>query len=765
VVGTRQLRLARAGSIWLLLVLSAFSTVWAAGDEPRPRVTIQRLDRAPEIGEFLDMEPPEDLARQMLRIEGLTQRVPEDGEPASQKTHIYLGYDDQNLYVVFVAFDSEPHLIRANMSRRERVFTDDTVEIMLDTFNDERRAFAFLTNPFGIQWDAIWTEGQGFDSAWDQVWQSRGQLTDEGYVVWMAIPFKSLRFSPADQQSWGLIFVRDVPRNNETSFWPRVSSRIDGRLNQAATMDGLRDISPGRNMQIIPQATARRSRTLDAAEDQFTTENFDFDAGLDAKLVFRDRVTLDLTVNPDFSQVESDQPQVTVNQRFEVFFPERRPFFIEHADFFRTPFNLLFTRRIDEPRLGARMTGKVGRYALGALLIDDETPGAEAALDNPQHGDVAANGVVRINRDVSERSTVGVMYTGRTFGDRRNQVGAADGRIVLSQNWDTELQAAFSSTSGSSDGNPTRATFSDPAWQFVVNRRGRKTNWHLHYLDIGDEFETDLGFVPRTGIRDAHQQLSYDFRPEGPRLVSFGPTVFTTYSTDQNGTRLDEGLRFQFDFEFRRQTDFGFFTYQGRERLPTADLPEPQLAPDGLDFDASHYGFFFNTRFIESVQGNLSFTIGDGINLSPPAGENPIPGEEVTLGLDLTLRLGRQLRIDNRYLLTRLDDDATGARVFLNQIFRTTWNYQFTKRLTLRAIIDFRSTRADDELTTLETRRNVNGDLLLAYLVNPWTAIYAGYNSNHATDDALRGTSEGASGELVNDSRELFVKASYLYRF
>jgi hypothetical protein len=736
-------------------------------DEPKPHIVIRRLDRTPLLEDFLEMRPPADLAGQLVRVEGLIQGRPEDGRPASQRTQIYLGYDATRLYVVFVAFDDEPEKLRANLSRRERITDDDTVEIMIDSFHDRRRAFAFLCNPLGVQWDALWTEGRGFDSSWNTVWHSRGQLTDRGYVVWMAIPFKSLRFKPDEEQTWGLIFVRDVPRNNETSFWPRVSSRIEGRLNQEATVGGLEGISPGRNMQVIPYATARRSRALDVAADRFETEELDLEAGADAKLVLEDRVALDLTVNPDFSQIESDQPQVTVNQRFEVFFPELRPFFLERADFFQTPFNLLFTRRIDEPRLGARLTGKLGAYAVAALLIDDETPGKEADPESPGRDAITYNGVVRVNRDISRRSTLGFIYTQRNFEERSNRVGGVDGRIVLDANWDTEFQLAYSSTRDRVDAaGGAKQTLTDPAWQWRVDRRGRKLNWHLHLTDIGRDFNTDLGFVNRTDLRNAHQNLVYNFRPEGPQLVRWGPSLFLDYAEDQAGTRLDVTARPQIEWEFRGLTSFGFFANLRRERLRPEDLSEPELAPAaGLDFPRSNVGLFFSNRAIRTVQGSFNLSAGKGVNFSPVEGQPPSEADELALRIDLTLRPLPQLRIDNRYLLSRLDDDRSGDRVFVNQLFRSTLNYQFDIRWSLRVILDYRTIRSDARLTTVDSGRNFNADLLLTYLINPWTAIYAGYNSNHATDEELLGTTVGADGDWVNDSQEIFLKASYLFRF
>jgi hypothetical protein len=296
----------------------------AAGDPP-PAVSILRVDRPPTLEDFLDMEPAPVVAGKLTKVEGFVQRDPKDGQPATQRTVVYLSYDDKKLYVVFVAFDSQPDLIRAHMTRRENIWEDDSVQVMLDSFHDQRRAYAFACNPFGIQRDALYTEGSGYDDSFDTLWDSQGKLTGQGYVVWMAIPFRSLRFPPSGK-GWGIILERSIPRANERSYWPHVSSRISGRLNQEGTVDGLERISPGRNIQLIPYGVFRSFRTLnnrDPTHPFFDSKDLEARVGLESKVVLKDRMVFDLAVNPDFSQVESDQPQVTVNQRFEVFFPEK----------------------------------------------------------------------------------------------------------------------------------------------------------------------------------------------------------------------------------------------------------------------------------------------------------------------------------------------------------------------------------------------------------------------------------------------------------
>ncbi len=231
-------------------------------------LTIPRLAKAPTLEDFLDMRAQGPAAQQMVKVSGFIQREPHDDALPSHSTDVYLGYDHKNLYVVFVAYD-DPHLVRARPSRRENIFSDDTVGIMLDTFHDRRRAYEFVVNPLGAQWDAIWRE-QAYDQidghldpSWDAFWYSKGKVTTRGFVVWVAIPFRSLRFPAIPDQTWGLILVRDIARDQEKSFWPRVTANKEGRLGQAATAHGLNSVSPGRNVQLIPYGLLNSFHSLE----------------------------------------------------------------------------------------------------------------------------------------------------------------------------------------------------------------------------------------------------------------------------------------------------------------------------------------------------------------------------------------------------------------------------------------------------------------------------------------------------------------------
>ncbi|MBD3869706.1 MAG: carbohydrate binding family 9 domain-containing protein, partial [Acidobacteria bacterium] len=628
----------------LLLTVTVLPALGAENGE----LTIPRLNSAPALEDFLSMAPTPEFEG-MARVNGgFIQRDPVDGDPASQHTDVYLGYDDQNLYVVFVAFDDEPDKIRSHLSRRDNVHGDDIVEIQIDTFLDHRQAYTFLTNPAGVHWDAIWNEGGDFDRSWDTVWQARGKLTDSGYVASLTIPFKSLRFPDTEEQRWGFLLVRDIPRNNESSFYPQMTRRVQSRLAQEGVLSGIRGISPGRNAQINPYATARSFRLADG--DNAVTGDFirdqEFDGGLDAKMVFKDAMVLDLTANPDFSQVESDDPQITVNERFELFYPEKRPFFLENADYFRTPVNLLFTRRIVDPRAGARLTGKTGPHNLGVLFIDDEAPGR---LDGT--GRSAKVGALRYSRDIGLQSRIGALVTDRELADGYNRVASLDTRIKLGPNWLFSGQAATSSTRREGETSTTSGQLFDAK----VDRSGRHLGNHSHINWVDSGFRTDLGFVSRVGIMNAHHKSSWTFWPEGKRLISWTPAAFVMTIEDTDGLRLDNHAEAEVDFQFRNQTQLELNCSTGRQRLRAQDHSE---LTEARDYPVDNCRVEFGTRFSSRLQAELSYDSGQVVNFAPPSGMEPFQADRSGWEAEISLLPVSPLRIDLTFISRKLDDPA-----------------------------------------------------------------------------------------------------------
>ena len=347
------------------------------------------LEKAVRLSDFNagadGMQPSASLASSLRHIEGFTQTAPHDGKAASETTEVWTGRTASTIFFIFACHDKQAALIRTHLARRENILKDDQVSVLLDPFQDHRRGVLFTVNPSGVQADAAWTENVDPDYSYDQVWDSDARVTTAGWLALISIPFRSLRFT-GGSPGWGVVLTRQLPRRSETDNWPRVSANVNGTLTQEATLTGIEGGSGSRNIQLNPYALAQRERTLNSlvpGEPFFSNRKLEGTAGGEAKAVIKDSIVVDATVNPDFSQVESDQPQFTVNQRYAVFFPELRPFFLENANYFTTPIKLVYTRNIVHPEFGVRATGKIGRTNIGLLAIDDRAPGEVFAQGTP----------------------------------------------------------------------------------------------------------------------------------------------------------------------------------------------------------------------------------------------------------------------------------------------------------------------------------------------------------------------------------------------
>jgi hypothetical protein len=778
------------------------------------------------------MKPEGEIALQMAKVTGFVQRNPHDGGKVSEETAAYLGYDQKNLYVVFVCFD-DPRKVRGRMSRREDIADDDEVAVMFDTFHDRRRAYEFQTTPLGVQWDAIYTEaardeiGGNWDTSFDTVWDSRGKVTSRGFVVEMAIPFKSLRFPATQGQEWGIILYRGIVRKNEDAFWPEISSKVEGRLGQAATLYGLEGISPGRSTELVPYGIMRGFRALDTRDPYnpyFQNTTAQGQVGMDAKIVIHDHFVLDMAANPDFSQVESEDPQITVNQRFEVYFPEKRPFFLENQDFFRTPFDLFFTRNIQDPSAGIRLTGKEGPYSLGVMSTDDRAPGLAVPSVCQATSPICSNSlsgirsyftIARVSRDIFKQSSVGVVYTDwecPTTGEF-NRVGGVDTRLKFNANWTLDGQAVVTSSNlqglnasnlqttceyglySFSSGNVGNGNYyAGPAEKLDLKRAGLHFVYEGIYDDISPGFVSVPGFVNRVDIRELYQSADYRFRPKKGWIVDWGPSVTQRYVFDHEGNRLDTYYDPYLAIQGRGQTVFYVLPYEElRERLRPQDFVFSGLSTNqNQDYHEHQSGASFQTAYFPKVLMAANYYWGDGVNFVPAATAAPqsLLSRLNTGSATLTFRPVKPLKIENTYLFERLRATENeyrfalseapsgiliGKGIFNNHIIRSKWNWQFTPQLSLRLILQYNSVLANTPGTTfypytyLPTEKQFNADVLLTYLVHPGTAIYVGYNSDvrnldHSLmQDPLAGpfTAKG----YTNDGKQFFVKVSYKFRF
>ena len=755
---------------------------------------IPRLTREPTLEDFANMELSPAVAGTMLKVDQFWQHDPKDGQPVSQKTEAYLGYTDKNLYVVFLAFDNAVENLRNHIVRREQINDEDQVGIFLDTFHDHRHCVFFFINPAGVQQEGTYFEGQqDIDLSWDTIWKSDTRVLKRGWIGFISVPFKSLRFkSTKAVQEWGILLERDIPHNNsEHSFSPRNSQNVQGLLTQEGTLSGLQNISPGRNFQLIPYVSARSFRSIDQRDPlnpTFSARDFEGKAGLDAKAVLKDSVVLDATINPDFGQVESDEPQITVNQRFEVLFPEKRPFFQENSGYFATPINLVFTRRIADPLYGIRLTGKKGPWSLGTLFADDQSPGESVAPNDPLWGRQAYFGIVRVSRELDHKgSNIGLIYTDRELDTvpnttcttepcitRTNRVGGVDAHLKFNKNWQLDAQAVGSQTRFN-DGTDD----SGAGYQLYLERSSRNLEFNSLYKDNAPGFQTRTGFFQRPDIRWFSNFFQRRFYVEGKHLLFHGPSLFTRNIWDHNGLRIEYFTNANYRWVFNNRNNFGIYANYGRERLRPADYSQ---LTSNVDIPHDQVGFFFNSQYYNWMTVNLEANLGRDTNYDPvecgsTLGDCPVtalppgPGKSRFAQLSATFRPGRGLTVENTFFYYSLRDVNTNQNFFNNYIARSKWNYQFTRAFSLRLIGQYNSTLSNPAFTSLQHAKNFNADILFTYLVHPGTAIYVGYNSDLANFNRLLTSEPTDYTELVrgprylNDGRQLFVKVSYLLRF
>ncbi|HEV8382908.1 MAG TPA: DUF5916 domain-containing protein [Gemmatimonadales bacterium] len=726
-----------------------------AAQQSRAVITVPRFTRAPALEYFEGQDghaTDSSLAAERaaaglgVAVSDFRQREPGDGTPVSQATTAYLSYDDANLYVVFVCRD-DPAKVRGRIARREEIGADDEVVLYLDTFRDRERAYFFMANPLGVQMDGIRTEGQDDDVSWDAVWQSDGRLTPDGYVVRMTIPFRSLRFPPAPVQTWGIALGRVIRRGNEESYWPFITKRVKGLVAQFAVLQGLESISPGRNVQFNPYSTLARARFLDKDAAALVTDG-DQRLGLDAKLVLRDAVTLDGTVNPDFSQVETDDPQVTVNQRFAVFFPEKRPFFIENSGYFQTPVNLFFSRRIVDPGAGARLTGKAGRWSLGAIAINDREPGRVPAPD-PLAGSRANVGALRVQHELGEESTIGALVTDRELAGSFARVVSLDTRLKLGRTWAATGQVMRSDVREEGTKSAGTGVLID------LGRDGRYLDYSGTFLALDPGFAAPLGFVERTGIRQTEHKWKYRFRPRGKAVLNYGPEVKVAYVWGPDGRQLDREFKGQFQVELVGQTELAVERIERFERFEDAPFRPYKTEVS------------FTTEWLKWLAIDATYAWGGDVNHDPASGLEPFLGRAAEAEVQLTLRPTPSLRVDQTALQSRLDT-RSGARVFTERQLRTKVNYQVNRFLSLRAIVDYKAEFGDTTLADIEDKRKWGADLLVTYLVNPGTAFYLGYTDRYENLAIAPGSPPSLFRSRSPDlsvGRQVFVKLSYLWRF
>ena len=750
--------------------------------QPPADFKVQLLTQGLKLSDFAGMEPRPALKERLTRVSGFIQNTPADGAPASEKTDVWIGHTKSTLYFVFICHDHIPTAIRGHLARRENVAGDDTVSVILDPFQDRQRGVLFELNPAGVQADAAWTDSTSSDYSaaadysYDQVWDSETRVTSSGWMALMAIPFRSLRFRTTSQD-WGVVFMRSLPRNSEVDFWPRIATSTAGVLSQEGTMHGIEGVTGSHNFQLNPYGLVQNEReliNLDPLNPYWSARHFEGTGGGEAKYILKDSVVFDGTINPDFSDVESDQPQFTVNQRYPVYFPELRPFFLENANYFATPILLVYTRNIVHPEYGIRMTGKVGRTNLGFFSIDDREPGETYAPGDPLYLHRATYSVARVARDIGKNSSVGAIYSDEEFGGGWNRIGGIDFTAHLNNAWSLIGQAVESSTKGPTATSSATTYSAGPASYFEVQRAGHAFNLDSVFKDYSTGFQTELGFIPTTDIYNDQTYATYQWFPKNKLLQSFALDALQIVGWDHQGNRLYHYSTVSPYFTFARQMAVAPQFGQNSDTLgPQDGYP---LAHN-VNFTENFGGIVVKGAPYKQLQINLTALRTGNVNYNPVAGGVPFLLNADEVQALVTIAPIRNLTADETYLLDRDHAVSNNAFVYESQVLRTKINYQFTRSISFRVITEYDSTLANPAETSLVRKKEIGTQALFTWLPHPGTVLYVGYNNDlqNLNRSLCNRLIDGACNPLdptpppgpsyLNDGKQIFVKFAYLFRF
>ncbi len=742
-------------------------------------VTIPKFETSPVIDGKLDDE----VWKNAAVFKDFVQIQPGDNIAPSRETIAYVGYDESNLYVAWHAFEN-PNVVRATIAKRDDVFADDNVRITLDTFNDQRRAYQLFFNPLGIQADAIQTEenqrqGGGPDFSVDIVMESKGVLLDDGFSVEAKIPFKSLRYVAGKGKFWGFNVGRRIPRiNNENDSWMPIARDVSA-LRQIGKITGLDDIKTEKTLEIVPSITLSESgdRIADTRQplgSRLVNRPIKKDIGVSLKYQITPNVTLDAAINPDFAEVEADAPVVRANERFPIFFPEKRTFFLEGIDYFRTSLQVVNTRNIADPDVAVKLTGKIGRNTFGFLSAIDRFPGTNTK---------AYIGVIRLKRDFGVQSNIGFIATTYHYGaQKHNNLAGIDGKYQLDQQTAINFQLVATNSA---------RNFYNPDIDNTVYRHGNGLAYDANYDHTGKnhgyrfgisgrtkDYRADVGFTRRTNTHSVSGGFRLGTEPNAKRtLIGLTTRTSGTLSVDGQGRLQQFRTSFDTDWNLQKQLHFNSGT----------DFEISKIYEDefGARRNAIQQGIFFGegfrraNQFTTDVRVEKTFSkkisVGAGVGITTNAFDfdfgaskryprvspaalagssklDPGTGSRFQYSLRLSLRPTDPWSIDLSLERQKLKRNDTMLTAFDSNIYSLRSTYQFTRFTFARVRMDYETVYG-----------TINSQILLGWSPSPGTAFYVGYNDN-ATYRGFNEFRNRFDDAFRRDGRRFFIRVSYLFR-
>ncbi len=707
----------------------------------RPEMVIARTLVPPVLDGKLDDEA---WAKSKLALGQWLTYNPVKGDKLAQTTEVWCTYDSSALYFAFRCLDPEAAKVKTSISRRDNIFNDDWVGLSLDAMFAGQTSYDMFINPNGIQADILTNSASGEDVSPDWVWESAGRQIPQGYEVEVKLPLQSIRFKSGSEVKMGLLFWRRVSRLGSSASWPPLESgKSVFECHATAIFD---DLNQPRTLELIPSFTYSYNRDLESPE-AWKAESKP-DAGVSVKYGLTSSIAAEATLNPDFSQVESDAFQVEVNQRYPIFFSEKRPFFMEGMNIFSLAGTgngdgnmqtSVHTRKIVDPLWGLKLTGTLGRVSFGTLSAADESPGRELEdgsvnpfLDKKRYFNIG-----RALYSLGKGTYIGGILTDTELGNEFNRVAGSD--ISLRVGEHQSIGGTFLASTSSSDAGERKSGISG---QMTYGYSSDRMNAFTQIEHYDEGFQMDTAFYRRTGISTGWGFFGYNIDPDKkkyPWIRQITPLTFVRYGRD----RIQGG-----------HESFGLlganlrFTRQGFLRVDVSAGKEPWA---GHVYDSGGLRIFGNAQFLRWLNGSAFFFSGNGIFYDT---ENPYQGKQRNYEAGLTFQPTSRINQNVGYSHVDFDRASTGEHIYSVNLINTRSTYQFNRHFSLRAIVQFDSSRYQ-WLT----------DFLGSYELVPGTVAYAGYGSLFNKQAFREDEWHSGEGNYLTTRRGFFFKVSYLQRF
>ena len=680
--------------------------------------------------------------------------LPADNIPAPVDSEFLITFSAQHLYIAMRCYDPEPEKIRAHLMDRdamEKFIQDDHVSILIDSFNDERRGFQFRVNPLGVQADANFSELEGYeDFSWDAIWESAGSITEWGWAFEIAIPFNQLRFPSGDAvQTWGFSAERSYPRSVRHRMISHPRDRNQACiLCQMNKITGFQGMKTGWTLELDPTLTANRTDTRPEFPDgPLQKDKQTIEPGLTMRWGVTSNLILNAAINPDFSQVEADVAQLAVNTRFALRYPEKRPFFLEAADFFLTPVEAVFTRTVADPDGGLKFTGKIGKNAIGVFgaydqvnnLLFPSNQGSQQASLNQN----VPSGVFRYRRDVGEGSTLGVLYTGRQSGDYFNHAVGMDGFFRLSRTKTLSFQYLHSETEyaeGVADEyEQEQGRFGGDAIEASLTHMGRDWIYSLGYRDFSPGFRADYGYVPRVDVRRGRAALNRLFWGErGDWYTRLMAAVNAEVVYDYTGRLTDGNVEVMGQYTGPLQS-MALLSYTRRREYYA-----------GKDYDLNQGMLLGEIKPLSGLRFTALGVYGGTVDYA-----NAREARQLVLAPLLDISLGQHIEVNLQQSFQRMT--AEGKRIYTANLIQSRFVYNFTVRSFVRLILQYLDLSRDPDMygfPVSEKTQTLFTQLLFSYKLNPQTVVFVGYSDNYLGLTDV---------DLTQLDRTFFVKLGYAW--